>query len=77
MIDRNSATWREIAAWAESELGKASERIETAGVFPEETERLRGQILMLRTLLAMREPPEQRVVEPVDDYGFQGAGEAG
>ena len=75
MIDKHSETWREVAAWAKGELTKASERIETAGVFLEETERLRGQILTLRQLLAMQDEPEQRVIETTEDYGFQGADE--
>ncbi len=71
MIDRHSDTWRETAAWAESGLAKASERIESLGVGPAETENLRGRIACLRALLAMQEKPEQRVIEKVDDYGFQ------
>jgi hypothetical protein len=71
MIDRHSATWREIAAWAEAELTKASERIESLGVEPAETENLRGRIACLRELLSMEHAPEQRVIETVDDYGFQ------
>ncbi|KKL17510.1 hypothetical protein LCGC14_2484830 [marine sediment metagenome] len=71
MIDKHSETWREIAAWAEGELAKATERIETLGVKSDETENLRGQITTLRELLAMQDDPEQRVIETVQDYGFQ------
>ena len=71
MIDKHSETWREIAAWAEGELSKASERIETLGVKSDETENLRGRIATFRELLAMQDDPEQRVVETVQDYGFQ------
>jgi hypothetical protein len=73
MIDKHSATWREIAAWAETDLAKASERIETLGVGPDETENLRGRIATLRELLAMQDKPQERVVEATEDYGFQGA----
>ncbi len=72
MIDKHSETWREIAAWAEDELSKASERIETLGVKLDETENLRGRIATLRELLTMQDDPEQRVIETVQDYGFQG-----
>ena len=72
MIDRHSDTWREVAAWAEAELAKATERIETLGVKSDETENLRGGIRKLRELLAMQDDTEQRVVETVEDYGFQG-----
>jgi len=71
VIDKHSETWREIAAWAEGELAKATERIETLGVKSDETENLRGQITTLRELLAMQDDPEQRVIETVQDYGFQ------
>ncbi len=74
MIDKHSATWREIAAWAEAELSKACERIETLGVGSDETENLRGAIRELRTLLAMQDEPEQRVIEQTEGYGFQDAG---
>ncbi len=73
MIDRHSETWREVAAWAEDELSKATERIETLGVKSDETENLRGRIATLRELLAMQDDPEQRVIEPTEDYGFQDA----
>ena len=76
MIDKHSETWREVSAWAEAELSKARERIETPGVFPEETENLRGRIDNLRQLLALQDEPEQRVIEKTEDYGFQGADEA-
>ncbi len=76
MIDKHSATWREIAAWAEGELAKASERIETLGVGPGETENLRGLIACLRELLSKPEPAEQRVMEKTQGYGFQDADEA-
>ena len=73
MIDKHSATWREIAAWAHTRLASASERIETLGVKQDETENLRGRIHELRELLAMQDEPEQRVIEKPEDYGFQGA----
>ena len=76
MIDRHSATWREIAAWTEGALSKARERIETPGISPEETERLRGQILTLRLLLGMPDGPPERVIETAEDYGFQSADDA-
>ena len=72
MIDKHSDTWREVATWAEIGLAKASERIETLGVKTDETENLRGRIAVLRQLLAMQDDPEQRVIETVEDYGFQG-----
>ena len=75
MIDRHSETWRDVAAWAEGELAKACERLETIGVEPAETENLRGGIAKLRELLAMQHDPEQRVIETTEDYGFQGADE--
>ena len=74
-MDKNSETWREVSAWTEAELTKASERLETFGVGPEETWSLRGQIRSLRELLALAEP-DLRVIETVEDYGFQGAEEA-
>lgn len=77
MIDKQSETWREVAVWAEARLSKACERIETFNVLPEETERLRGQILELRQLLAMQDEPEQRVIQPTEGYGFQGADDVG
>ena len=76
MIDKHSETWREVAAWAEAELAKDCERIETLGVKSDETENLRGRIATLRELLAMQDEPEQRVIETVQDYGFQGADDA-
>ncbi len=76
MIDKHSATWREVAAWAEGDLVKACERIETLGVGPDETENLRGRIACLRELLAKSEPAEQRVMEQAQGYGFQSADEA-
>ncbi len=72
-IDKHSATWREIAAWAHARLAKASERIETLGVEADETENLRGRIHVLHELLAMQDEPEQRVIEQTEGYGFQGA----
>ena len=71
MIDKHSATWREITAWAQPRLAQASERIETLGVPWVETENLRGRIAVLRELLAMQEDPILRVIEKVEDYGFQ------
>lgn len=76
MIDRHSETWRDVAAWADSELAKASERIETLGVELAETENLRGRIACLRELLSLADEPEQRVIEATEDYGFQGADDA-
>ena len=73
MIDKHSATWREIAAWAEAALSRDCERIETFMISPEETAALRGSIFQLRELLALPEEPEQRVVEPTEGYGFQSA----
>ncbi len=73
MIDKNSATWREIAAWAEAELSKACARIEALGVGIDETENLRGGIWKLRELLAMQDEPEQRVIEQTEGYWFQDA----
>ena len=72
MINKHSATWREVAAWAETELAKARERIESVGVDLHETESLRGRIAVLRETLALVDAPEQRVVEQVVGYGFQG-----
>ena len=72
MIYKHSDTWREIAAWAESELSKATERNETSGVVVTETENLRGRIACLRSLLAMADESKQRVIEKAEDYGFQG-----
>ena len=72
MINKHSATWREVAAWAENELARDRERIETFGIPPEETENLRGSIFRLLELLALVDDPEQRVVEQVEGYNFQG-----
>ncbi len=70
-MDKNSETWREVSAYAETVLTAAATRLETFGVGPEETGSLRGQILAMRTLLAWAEP-ELRVVAESEDYGFQG-----
>ena len=75
-MDKNSETWREVAAWAEVELTEARERLENSGLLLAETEYLRGQIRSLRALLALAEP-DLRVVEPAEDYGFQGAEDGG
>ena len=77
MIDKHSETWRKIATWAEGELSRATERIETLGVKPEETENLRGRIAVLRDLLTMQDETKQRVVEARQDYGFMDAGDTG
>ena len=77
MINKHSDTWREVSAWAETELSVATERIESLGVGPAETENLRGRIGVLRELLAMQDEPEQRVIEMTEGYGFQETDEAG
>ena len=71
MIDKHSATWREVAAWAEGELSKAAERNETHGLAMADTENMRGRIACLRELLALADEPEPRVAMPAEDYGFQ------
>lgn len=76
MIDRNSQTWREVADWAARELSEATDRIEELGVGFAETENLRGRIACLKGLLALRDDIDLRVVEPTQDYGFQGVDEA-
>ncbi len=73
MIDKHSDTWRNVAAWADVELDKACERIEMFGLSSEETASLRGQIHILRNLLAMQDKAEKRVIGEVQDYGFQNA----
>ncbi len=73
MIDKHSDTWREVAAWADSELAKASQRIESVGVDLQETENLRGSIRTLRELLAIQEEPAEFIIGKVEDYGFQGS----
>lgn len=70
-MDKNSETWREISAWTDVRLKELSDRLEGIGVGAEETWTLRGQIKMLRALLALAEP-DLRVVETSEDYGFQG-----
>ena len=75
MIDKHSDTWKEVSTWAMIELVKATERIETLGVEADETENLRGKIAMFRELLALQEKPKERVMEPVEDYGFMGIDE--
>ncbi len=77
MIDKHSETWREIAAWAESELSKASDQNNVMGTGPDETENLRGRIACLRELLGLADEPEQRVIEATEGYGFQGPEETG
>ncbi len=75
MIDKQSKTWREVAAWAQDGLAKACDRIESLGVAPDETNNLRGRIATLRELLALQDAPGQRVVKTGEDYGFQGVEE--
>ena len=76
MIDRQSATWREVSTWAGKELADASERNGVTGLGLAETENLRGRIAALSELLALREEPEARVAVQVEDYGLQGADDA-
>ena len=76
MIDKNSQTWSEIAGWAERELSMARDRNDELGVGFAETENLRGRIACLKGLLALRDDIDLRVVEPTQDYGFQGVDEA-
>ncbi len=72
MIDRHSETWTHVTKWANEELFKATERVETLGVRQDETENLRGEIAMLRELLALQGlGQERRTVEMTNDYGFQ------
>lgn len=73
MIDRQSATWREVTAWAGKELSDAVEQNEATGLGLAETENLRGRIAVLRELLTLRDEPEARVAVQAEGYGFQGA----
>ena len=71
MIDKHSNTWREIAAWAEAELSKATRLNETIGLATPETENLRGRIATLRDLLALANDPEPHIVVQGAGYDFQ------
>lgn len=64
-IDKNSATWNSVAAWATHEITESAQRIEQRGFGPSETEFERGRIAALRALLAIPDRPSQIVASPV------------
>lgn len=64
-LDPTSRDWRSIERWARDGIEKARDALESAGLDPTETERLRGQVLALRALLALAEP-KNAPLSPVD-----------
>lgn len=64
-IDTTSRDWRMIERWARDGIESARDALESAGLDPTETERLRGQVQALRALLALAEP-KNAPLSPVD-----------
>lgn len=52
-IDTNSATWAEVSAWAESELSRARELLESETTHPTDTPVLRARIKQMKKLLEL------------------------
>lgn len=52
-IDTHSDTWAEVAAWAQSELSKARDKLESEATVHEHTLALRAQIKLLKRLLEL------------------------
>ncbi|MFN8829165.1 MAG: hypothetical protein ACK5W0_04770 [Labrys sp. (in: a-proteobacteria)] len=69
MIDRHSESWSDVRTWAEKKLTESVEQILMVGLLPEVTEHLRGQVVVLRALLALPDqampPPSSQTPPPV------------
>ncbi len=63
-IDPYSPTWRFVRAWAESSLMKARERNDNVNKDATQTAALRGEIRILKELIALPEPKRGLLVKP-------------
>lgn len=52
-IDTNSATWAEVSAWAEKELQRSRELLESETTQPTDTPVLRARIKQMKKLLEL------------------------
>jgi len=68
-IDIHSSTWRAVAEAARAHIAEAQDQLELPGLDPVTTEKLRGEILAMRRILALPEPRRMPVVQ-TDTYGI-------
>jgi hypothetical protein len=66
-IEKTSATWAAVCAWAEQEIEHARAILESHGHGIEETEFRRGRVSVLKELLGL--PDRRHVVPKADTYG--------
>ncbi len=59
MIDFSSATWTQVSALMKAQLARARERNDQVGLSEAETNAYRGEIRILKTLLALPEAADR------------------
>lgn len=67
-LDTYSDTWKFVSAWAEKALQDVRESNDSTKKSEAQTMVLRGQIKMLKELLALPNPPRERARPPPDEF---------